>query len=206
VRVQAVAQAVVRLPEASLGVFVTGGLMATLAAYAGVARAKALMLLGEEFSAAQAHAWGLVWHVVPPEELEAASARVADKLAASGKRLGAEGAGRGLDGWSHYPGATAPACLQRVARPGGVSLPHHARATPDPRGCRAACRPSAQAKAFAQAGVDRPRWHEPAQHSQQGRLAFGRAPHGPCAERGIHNGGCHAVWPRSLLDTFHNGL
>ena len=38
------------LPEASIGVFVTGGLTATLAAYAGLARAKALMLLGEEFS------------------------------------------------------------------------------------------------------------------------------------------------------------
>lgn len=71
-----------KLPEASLGVFVTGGLTATLAACAGVARAKALMLLGEEFTAAQAQAWGLVWHVVPPEALEAESARVADKLAA----------------------------------------------------------------------------------------------------------------------------
>ena len=50
-----------RLPEASLGVFVTGGLTATLPASAGLGRAKALMLLGDEFGAAQAQAWGLVW-------------------------------------------------------------------------------------------------------------------------------------------------
>lgn len=71
-----------RLPEASLGVFVTGGLTATLPACAGLARAKALMLLGDEFSAAQAHAWGLVWQVVPDAELEAESRRIAARLAA----------------------------------------------------------------------------------------------------------------------------
>jgi 2-(1,2-epoxy-1,2-dihydrophenyl)acetyl-CoA isomerase len=70
-----------RLPEASLGVFVTGGLTATLPAYAGLSRAKALMLLGEEFSAAQAHAWGLVWQVVPDAELDSASRRLGEKLA-----------------------------------------------------------------------------------------------------------------------------
>jgi len=71
-----------KLPEASIGVFVTGGLTATLPAYAGLARAKALMLLGEEFSPAQAHAWGLVWHVVPPDQLETESRRVAELIAA----------------------------------------------------------------------------------------------------------------------------
>lgn len=71
-----------KLPEASLGVFVTGGLSATLPAYAGVARAKALMLLGEEFSPAQAQAWGLVWKVVPDTELESASRQVGARLAA----------------------------------------------------------------------------------------------------------------------------
>jgi 2-(1,2-epoxy-1,2-dihydrophenyl)acetyl-CoA isomerase len=59
-----------RLPEASLGVFVTGGLTATLPAFAGLARAKGLMLLGEEFGAAEAHAWGLVWQVVPDADLD----------------------------------------------------------------------------------------------------------------------------------------
>jgi len=70
-----------KLPEASLGVFVTGGLTATLPAYAGVARAKALMLLGEEFSPAQARDWGLVWKVVPEPELEAASLQACARLA-----------------------------------------------------------------------------------------------------------------------------
>jgi 2-(1,2-epoxy-1,2-dihydrophenyl)acetyl-CoA isomerase len=71
-----------KLPEASIGVFVTGGLTATLPAYAGLARAKALMLLGEEFSPAEAQAWGLVWRVVAPEELGSESRRMAAKLAA----------------------------------------------------------------------------------------------------------------------------
>lgn len=71
-----------KLPEASLGVFVTGGLTATLPAMAGLARAKGLMLLGEEFGAAEAHAWGLVWQVVPDSDLYTTAARVSSKLAA----------------------------------------------------------------------------------------------------------------------------
>jgi len=71
-----------RLPEASIGVFVTGGLSATLPAYAGLARAKALLLLGEEFSAAQAQAWGLVWRVLADDELESGSCEIAARLAA----------------------------------------------------------------------------------------------------------------------------
>ena len=71
-----------KLPEASIGVFVTGGLLATLSAYAGAARAKALMLLGEEFAPAEALAWGLIWRVVEPQDLAAESLRIAGKLAA----------------------------------------------------------------------------------------------------------------------------
>jgi 2-(1,2-epoxy-1,2-dihydrophenyl)acetyl-CoA isomerase len=71
-----------KLPEASLGVFVTGGLSATLPAAAGLARAKALTLLGEPFTARQAHEWGLVWQVVPDDRLEEAAARIAARLAA----------------------------------------------------------------------------------------------------------------------------
>ena len=71
-----------KLPEASIGVFVTGGITATLPAYAGLARAKALMLLGEEFSAAQAQAWGLLWRVVAPDELAPASLAAVQTLAA----------------------------------------------------------------------------------------------------------------------------
>ena len=70
-----------KLPEASLGVFVTGGISAILPAIAGVSRAKALMLLGEEFGAAQAHAWGLVWAVVSPDSLQDEARRCALRLA-----------------------------------------------------------------------------------------------------------------------------
>ena len=76
-----------RLPEASLGVFVTGGLSATLPALAGVARAKALMLLGEEFSAREAQSWGLVWRVFADDELESESRRIASTLAALEPRV-----------------------------------------------------------------------------------------------------------------------
>ena len=70
-----------KLPEASLGVFVTGGLTATLPAFAGLARARSLILLGEEFRAAQAQAWGLVWQVVGDTVLDAAAQHVSARLA-----------------------------------------------------------------------------------------------------------------------------
>jgi 2-(1,2-epoxy-1,2-dihydrophenyl)acetyl-CoA isomerase len=70
-----------KLPEASLGVFVTGGITALLPAIAGLARAKALMLLGDEFSAEQAHTWGLVWKVVPADKLLDAASAAAQRLA-----------------------------------------------------------------------------------------------------------------------------
>lgn len=71
-----------KLPESAIGVFVTGGLTATLPAHAGLARAKALTLLGEAFTAAEAQAWGLVWRVVAPGELPSESRRIAEQLAA----------------------------------------------------------------------------------------------------------------------------
>ncbi|MEY4735922.1 MAG: hypothetical protein RL302_241 [Pseudomonadota bacterium] len=71
-----------KLPEASLGVFVTGGISALLPAVVGLNRAKALMLLGEEFSAGQAQAWGLVWKVVPADALPATTLQTAKRLAA----------------------------------------------------------------------------------------------------------------------------
>lgn len=70
-----------KLPEASLGVFVTGGITATLPAYAGLARAKAMMLLGEAFNAETAQSWGLVWRVVPESDLPMHAREVASKVA-----------------------------------------------------------------------------------------------------------------------------
>lgn len=71
-----------KLPEASLGVFVTGGLVATLPAAVGPMRAKALTLLGEAFDAPQALAWGLVYRCVPVDELDAVSLAAALQIAA----------------------------------------------------------------------------------------------------------------------------
>jgi 2-(1,2-epoxy-1,2-dihydrophenyl)acetyl-CoA isomerase len=70
-----------KLPEASRGVFVTGGLSATLSAHAGLARAKALVLLGEEFGAAQAQAWGLVWKAVPAGQHDTSARETCERLA-----------------------------------------------------------------------------------------------------------------------------
>jgi 2-(1,2-epoxy-1,2-dihydrophenyl)acetyl-CoA isomerase len=70
-----------KLPEASIGVFVTGGLSATLPAYAGLSRAKALTLLGEEFTADMAKSWGLVWQVVADSQLDASAHSIASRLA-----------------------------------------------------------------------------------------------------------------------------
>jgi 2-(1,2-epoxy-1,2-dihydrophenyl)acetyl-CoA isomerase len=71
-----------KLPEAGIGVFVTGGVSATLAASVGVMRAKALMLLGDAFTAADAQRWGLVWNVVPREQLDGEAQAIALRLAA----------------------------------------------------------------------------------------------------------------------------
>lgn len=71
-----------KLPEASLGVFVTGGLVATLPASIGLSRAKALMLLGEPFDARQAVDWGLAHQAVPLERLDEVSMTLCRRLAA----------------------------------------------------------------------------------------------------------------------------
>jgi enoyl-CoA hydratase/carnithine racemase len=48
----------------------------------GLHRAKELVLLGDVLDAEQARAWGLVREVVPPEELDGAVARLAERLLA----------------------------------------------------------------------------------------------------------------------------
>lgn len=70
-----------KFPEASLGVFVTGGVTATLPACAGLARAKAMLLLGEAFDAEAAHAWGLVWRVVEASQVPVVARGLALQLA-----------------------------------------------------------------------------------------------------------------------------
>jgi 2-(1,2-epoxy-1,2-dihydrophenyl)acetyl-CoA isomerase len=70
-----------KLPEASIGVFVTGGLVATLPATVGMARAKAMLLLGEEIQAKQALDWGLVYKVVAAADLGSAAQQACARLA-----------------------------------------------------------------------------------------------------------------------------
>lgn len=71
-----------KLPEVELGVFVTGGLSATLPASVGLMRAKGLVWLGQPFDAAQAQAWGLVWQVVEVDALAPAGTTLCQTLAA----------------------------------------------------------------------------------------------------------------------------
>ncbi len=88
--VYAASNARFKLPEASLGVFVTGGLVATLPAAVGLSRAKGLMLLGEEFSASQAADWGLVYRACPAEDLDATSLDACHRLAALEPKVAAQ--------------------------------------------------------------------------------------------------------------------
>lgn len=76
-----------KLPEASIGVFVTGGITSVLPRVAGLMRAKALLLLGEEFSAEQAERWGLVSRVVDDALLDDEVRQVAGRLAALDPRV-----------------------------------------------------------------------------------------------------------------------
>ena len=76
-----------KLPEASIGVFVTGGITAVLPRVAGLMRAKALLLLGEEFSAEQAERWGLVSRVVDDASLDDEALQLAGRLAALDPRV-----------------------------------------------------------------------------------------------------------------------
>jgi enoyl-CoA hydratase/carnithine racemase len=69
-------------PEISLGVFVTGGVTELLPRLVGLQRARELMMLGERFDASQAHAWGLVWKVVPGTEFMSQAIDLARRIAA----------------------------------------------------------------------------------------------------------------------------
>ncbi len=69
-------------PELSLGVFVTGGVTELLPRLVGLQRARELILLGERFDAAQAHAWGLVRKVVADVDLMDEALALARRIAA----------------------------------------------------------------------------------------------------------------------------
>lgn len=67
------------LPEVKLGLPVIMGTQ-RLTRVAGVAATKEMVLLGKRFRASAAQAYGLVHEVVPPDELDAAVAALADKF------------------------------------------------------------------------------------------------------------------------------
>ncbi len=69
-------------PELNLGMFVTGGVTELLPRLVGLQRARELIMLGERFDAAQAHAWGLVWKVVCDDALMRDSLALARRIAA----------------------------------------------------------------------------------------------------------------------------
>ena len=91
-------------PEISLGVFVTGGVTELLPRLVGLQRARELIMLGERFDAAQAHARGLLSKVVPDAQLMPEALALAHRIAALPpgpvrdlRRLLARGSGGGLE-------------------------------------------------------------------------------------------------------------
>jgi len=60
-----------KLPEVSVGLFGTGGVLALLPRKIGLAKAKGALMLGQEFSALQAEQWGLIWSVSQDARQEA---------------------------------------------------------------------------------------------------------------------------------------
>ena len=69
-------------PETTHGMFVTGGASALLPRMIGLARARALIMLGERFDAAEAQRLGLIWKVVSEAELMTEALATAKRVAA----------------------------------------------------------------------------------------------------------------------------
>ena len=69
-------------PEIKWGMFPTGGVTAILPRIVGLAKTRELMLLGETFSAAEAHEMGLAWRVVPDDAVFETAHETAARIAA----------------------------------------------------------------------------------------------------------------------------
>lgn len=78
------------LPEVHVGLFGTGGVAALLPRLVGLQKAKGLLMLGQELTAADAERCGLVWQVVDDEALLMQARQVAQRLASAGSVLLAE--------------------------------------------------------------------------------------------------------------------
>ena len=72
----------VAAPEVGIGTIPGWGMTTRLANVAGPARAKQMILSGEPVGAARAEAWGVLSEVVPADELQAATRRLAERIAA----------------------------------------------------------------------------------------------------------------------------
>lgn len=71
------------LPEARVGLLPAGGGTQLLTRKVGLARAKELIYTGRRFEATEAETWGLVQRVVPRDELNTATAQLADDVCRS---------------------------------------------------------------------------------------------------------------------------
>ena len=69
-------------PEISWGVFVTGAVTHLLPRLVGMQRAREMIMLGEKFTAAEAHQWGLIWKTVPDGQPLPAALALAHRIAA----------------------------------------------------------------------------------------------------------------------------
>lgn len=69
-----------RFPEVSIGTFVTGGVTYRLPRLIGLQRATELLMLGDWFSGADAHTWGLACRAATDEDLDAAVDELAGRL------------------------------------------------------------------------------------------------------------------------------
>ena len=69
-------------PEIKWGMFPTGGVTAILPRIVGLAKTRELLLLGETFSAAEAHEMGLAWRVVPDDSVFETAHETAARIAA----------------------------------------------------------------------------------------------------------------------------
>lgn len=102
------------LPEVTRGLVPAGGGLARLGNQITWARAAEIILLGEHFSAADAHGIGLVNRVVPPAELMSTAQSLADRIAQNGP-LAVRTAKRALQGTVGLPLAEALVVESTVA-------------------------------------------------------------------------------------------
>ena len=93
-----------RAPFTEMGITPDSGTSWLLPRMAGVARAKRMLMLGEEVSGAQAASWGLIHQSVPANQTDAEAVVLANRLASSAtvavglaKALVQRGAGRSLE-------------------------------------------------------------------------------------------------------------